>query len=236
MTPLSSGKHGAVYALPLTPLLRESIRLMRGYTSLSPFPNGAPVIIVKKQKNTYVANNEFAMHSLAASPSSCTAGGGCSADVVPALYGSVWNRHTWLLFMENIEGPTLHDVLQRQNQQLTKPQYDKIQDAVLKLWVNGISHSDLHDKNVVFERSSSGPVKFLDLGFAFRIDPRLSPAAAADADPWHEFAQLVQRQANMNLTGRMRFKGPARTANTRMLKRYFGKVMPPLALPPGARW
>lgn len=93
------------------------------------------------------------------------------ADIVPHFYfsgavkakdGGMW----YVTVMQRANGATLRSVLSsRQDGAMTASEYVKVERAIMRLWLLGVVHADLHMSNVMFD-PSSGKVTILDFGFA----------------------------------------------------------------------
>lgn len=90
----------------------------------------------------------------------------CASDHVPPLFFSGMLLHNmYVMVMGWAQGKPLADVIEKQHYKLTAEQYVAIERAVASMWLNGIVHADLHDRNLLVD-SKTKQVTIIDTGFA----------------------------------------------------------------------
>ena len=140
--------------------------------------------------------------------------GAVGADVVPKFYfsgarqsedGTMW----YITVMEKAPGQTLRALLaQRGDGRLSAKEYVLVERAVVKMWLLGVVHADLHMSNIMFE-PNGGIVTVLDFGFAVplpedvirKLRKNCGVLAGADADVVYEglhpyVASTIKRRMN----------------------------------------
>lgn len=136
----------------------------RGKRSDKPLATAARAQFLENNMREAVIQGELAT-------SKCKMFGGrrfCAAKYVPKVYFAGWSptMGAFVTVMEKVEGTSLKSMESRR--EFPRQAYQRLEEAVISLWLNGILHNDLHVGNVLYDRKT-GRVTIIDFGAAVYV-------------------------------------------------------------------
>lgn len=129
------------------------------------------------------AMHEATVHAYLASRDACTrikcsSNPVCASEFVPQLYVAGLDRENGyaVLVMDKVPGKTLETYIKDHGMSATR--YARIEKAVATLWLMGIAHTDMHDRNVMID--GNGKVAIIDFGLAVVLPNKLREKVTRD--------------------------------------------------------
>lgn len=107
-------------------------------------------------------------------------------DIVPALYLAYAhpNEPLHITVMERVVGSPLSEV------RVTPELYERVREAVMRLWKAGIAHGDLHDGNMLVR--PDGSVVIIDFGMSEHLpDHIVKKIEGSSRNAWGHISQHV---------------------------------------------
>ena len=142
-----------------------------------------------------LAMHEATVHSYLASRNACarvkcSSAPVCAAEVVPQLYAAGLDRENGyaVFVMDRIPGKTLETYI-KDHGGITATRYARVEKAVATLWLSGIAHADMHDRNVMMD--GNGKVAIIDFGVAVVLPDKLREKVTRDMNSLPQYRRSL---------------------------------------------
>ena len=191
--PFAEGSYGSLYSAKFSQGYDTSplTGLYNCVGSPGSIPRGKPVALkiqmIRNTEDIRVCEREARIHAYVNKK---------HPDISPRSYISGFSpRHgAQITVMEYVGGETLGQLTH-----ITMKQFLDIERRVIGLWMIGITHADLHSKNIIFD--AQGIPHIIDFGRAIVIPKSLRPKESAYATK-RAFQNTLQKYANAVIFGR----------------------------------
>lgn len=190
MKPFAHGAYGQIYDLVVTPRFMEWYVNSQKYGHDAVHGHAQPKlgqrVAVKIQINAEKQKYSHSLHDWVREAKIHQHLGHTIPDIVPELYLAYAHpkQPLHITVMERVVGKPLSDV------RVTPELYERVRDAVMRLWKAGIAHGDLHDGNMLVR--PDGSVVIIDFGMSEHLpDHLVKKVEGSSRNAWGHISKHV---------------------------------------------